>query len=168
MADKTEPFTFQNVWERRAEFEAAVKEVKNDRYIYYNLTNSASKREFMRLVYNRFDWINENINNFEPKFDFADSFGGGRLARVEQGGKWGYIKKNGKYCFEPQFDHADNSQRGCAWIMKDGKWGCIMEYGKYYFEPQFDAFYINNSKDYVVIYSDGRKFKLRTKELKNG
>lgn len=171
MTNQAAPFTFQNVWERRAEFEAAVKDaVKEDETgadEYNELISAKSKKDFMRFIYSNFYWINKEIDNFKPKHSYAGDFSG-RLALVEEGGKYGYIRKNGKYLFEPQFDDAEQLYNGCAWITKDGKCGYIMEYGKYFFEPQFDGLYIDYSKNYVILSGDGRKFKLtKMKEKKD-
>ena len=62
------------------------------------------------------------------QFDQADSFDKNGLARVKQGGKYGYIDKTGKFIISPQFDDANSLFfNDLAPVKQGGK--CIMDPG---------------------------------------
>jgi len=71
---------------------------------------------------------------------------GGRVLRVPspqiQGGKWGYVDREGKVVIEPRFDFPGKFTEGMAPVnvggIGKGKWGYVDNTGKMVIEPRFD------------------------------
>jgi hypothetical protein len=130
-------FTFDNVYEKREEFEKVCKSVGACAVEYSKLIESKTKEDFMKVIYYNFKWINDKIDEFEPKFDNVNNFSG-CIARVRLGDKWGFIDKSGKYLVEPKFDEVYSFSEGFARVRLCSKWGFIDKSGKYVVEPKFD------------------------------
>jgi hypothetical protein len=126
-------FTLENVFNKREEFEKACKSVGACAGEYSKLLESKTEEDFMEVIYNNFDWINVNIDGFEPKFDEVYSFSGD-FAVVKLGSKWGFIDKSGKYLVEPKFDYVNNFSEGFACVKLGGKWGIIDKSGNLTFD----------------------------------
>lgn len=71
-------------------------------------------------------------------YDQVHNFSEG-LARVEKGGKSGYIDKNGDYVIPPSFPSAGPFANGLAPVLDEAtnKWGFIDKKGKFVIAPQF-------------------------------
>ena len=68
------------------------------------------------------------------------------LAAVSQGGKWGFIDKQGRMVIPPQFEHAQYFSEGLAAAKQGGKWGFIDKQGRMVIPPQFEE---------VKLFSEG-------------
>lgn len=71
----------------------------------------------------------------------AGSFREG-LARIKQGGKWGYIDKLGQTVVGPKYDDVLSFSGGLAPVKLDKKWGFIDHGGKMVIAPQYDLAYM--------------------------
>ena len=91
--------TLENIFKKREEFEKACKEAGACAEEYSKLIESKTEKDFMEVIYNNFDWINVNIDGFEPKFNYALSFSEG-FTYVKIGDKLGFIDTNGKIKFD--------------------------------------------------------------------
>lgn len=113
-------FTFQNVWENRDAFIEACKKAWACEAQFKRLIEAKTKDEFMQVIYDNFNWINDSIREFEPKFYDADKFYEG-FASVELNEKYGFIKEDGSYLVEPIFDFGCYFSNGLARVELDGK-----------------------------------------------
>jgi hypothetical protein len=52
------------------------------------LVSAKTEAEFLDIVYRNFNWVNEMIDNFKPKFKYSDDFKNG-VARVQLCRKYG-------------------------------------------------------------------------------
>jgi len=86
--------TLQNVYEHRADFEAACKKAGACKPEYKKLNKAKTKAKFMKIIYNNFNWVYDKVTKFMLKYDYAYNFSEG-LARVKLNGKYGYIDKQG-------------------------------------------------------------------------
>ncbi len=59
-------------------------------------------------------------------------------ARVEKGGKVGYIDMSGTEVIECIYDEVYPFEKGRAKIVKNGKYGLVRETGEVYVEPKYD------------------------------
>jgi hypothetical protein len=68
---------------------------------------------------------------------------GGRIGRAGevQGGRWGFIDKNGKYVIKPQFEYVSWFAENLAVVRVGAKWGYIDGKGATAIPPQFDEAY---------------------------
>lgn len=60
------------------------------------------------------------------------------LMWVQQGGKYGFVDRDGKIVINPQFDRAGDFAEGLAPVRLGNKWGFVGTDGKYTVNPQFD------------------------------
>ena len=83
---------------------------------------------------------NNNIGNIFLKiffgFDDYSPFMEG-LAGVENGGKWGYIDKQGNFKIRAQFDAVSPFFEGIAGVSIADKWGFIDKKGSFKIKTQF-------------------------------
>ena len=61
------------------------------------------------------------------------------LFPIVQGGKWGYINRQGQVIINPQFDAAQVFSEGLAAVQSAGKWGYINTAGEFVVNPQFEG-----------------------------
>lgn len=140
-------FTFQNVWENRDAFIEACKEAvfigerrgEAGKVKLQKRLMAKTERGFLRAVYDNFTWINRNIENFMPKFDYAYGFKGEELARVIINKKVGYINKDGELIVPPILDYAYVFRKGIAVAVLNDKIGYIKTDGDFLIYPKFDA-----------------------------
>lgn len=77
-----------------------------------------------------------------PRYKEAGLFFEG-LAAVKQGGRWGFIARDGQFVIPPQFDYSrieptmTEFSEGLAGVTKDGKFGYIDKNGTFVIAPQF-------------------------------
>lgn len=72
-------------------------------------------------------------------WDFSEGLA---AALAEDGGKWGYIDRSGKFAITPRFEGYPNGyvssfSEGLAWIQSSGKYGFIDRSGEFVVEPSF-------------------------------
>ena len=67
----------------------------------------------------------EDLWAIRAVFNVVDSFSEG-LAKVESGGKWGFIDRSGQWVVKPVFDSVDSFSEGLAGVESGGKLGFIM------------------------------------------
>ena len=102
--------TLQNVYEHRADFEAACKKAGACKPEYKKLIKAKTKAKFML------------------KYDDAYNFSEG-LALVKLNGKYGYIDKQGNEVIPLKYDYANNFLEGLALVRLNGKYGYIDKQG---------------------------------------
>ena len=75
----------------------------------------------------------------EAKFYYTYGFSGG-FAAVQKGkdGKWGFIKVDGLYHIEPEYEDVKYFSEGLAGVKIGDKWGFINTEGLVVIEPRFD------------------------------
>lgn len=61
------------------------------------------------------------------------------LARIQVGGKWGFVDAAGKIAIAPQFDYVADFSEGIASAQLDEKWGLIDKQGKWILAPAMEA-----------------------------
>ena len=130
-------FNFNNVFDNRAEFELVCKLAGACKPEYKKLISANTKDDFMQVIYNNFDWINAEIQKFEPKFDYVGEFSEG-FAKVKLNGKWGYVNTKGDCLVEPKFDWIGRFSEGFARIRLNNTWGYVNTKGDCLVEPKFD------------------------------
>jgi hypothetical protein len=59
------------------------------------------------------------------------------LARVEQGGKWGFVDARGQQVIPTGFEWAESFSEGLAAVRRDGRWGFIDRAGKMVVAPSY-------------------------------
>jgi hypothetical protein len=131
-------FTFDNVYRNRDEFEDACKKAGACKDEFKRLVSANNYEDFMRVIYDNFRWINNNIREFYPKFDDAYSFYEG-FACVKIGEKYGFMKTDGSYLTDMCFDDAYYFSEGFARVKIGEKWGYIKIDGSYLTDLCFDT-----------------------------
>ena len=61
----------------------------------------------------------------DRKFEDARLFASLEPAAVKMGGKWGFIKTDGEFAIEPEYDDAKSFACGLAPVLVEDKWGYI-------------------------------------------
>jgi len=61
------------------------------------------------------------------------------LYPMPEGGKWGYVTRDGEWAIEPRWFDAERFSEGRAAVNKDGRWGIIDREGKYVLGPVLRA-----------------------------
>ncbi len=87
---------------------------------------------------------------------------------IEKGGRYGYIRKDGRAFVEPQYEDANDFSEGLAAVSQDKKWGYIDSSFKSVIAPSFSSaadFHnglavVSESGEYGIIDKDG-SFRLR-------
>jgi hypothetical protein len=103
-------------------------------------------REFhdglIRILTNRWGFLRRDGKVIvAPKFYDASEFSEG-LARVEIGGKMGYIDTEGKYAIKPKFlNKALDFKEGLAAVKEKEKWGFIDKAGNCVIKPKYENAY---------------------------
>jgi hypothetical protein len=76
----------------------------------------------------RYSWSSTKMINRQDKISrigFVMPLKPG-MARVQMGGKWGYINKEGRVSIAPQFEEADEFFEGLARVKMNDQWGNLM------------------------------------------
>ena len=123
---------------KKADRNYSVVSSKSAKSVSNNIYSFPSKLFDFRDSLRTPEWISVNvyITQFENFGDFSEG-----LRSVKQGGRWGYINKEGKILIDPQFDNVYDFSEGVALVQKDGKWGLINKVGKILVDVQFDEAY---------------------------
>jgi hypothetical protein len=103
---------------------------------------------------------------FQGVRDFSEG-----IAAVAEGGRWGFINRDGRFRIFPRFEAAGSFSGGFAAAKENGKWGYIDSTGQWAIQPQFsradefsdgvaltDAGYIDKSGTKVASATDGTAF----------
>ncbi|MDR1590156.1 MAG: WG repeat-containing protein [Oscillospiraceae bacterium] len=81
--------------------------------------------------------------------------GGGKLAAVKSGGKWGFVDDAGAYVIEPVYEDARGFSNGLAAVRRGGAWGYIDVYGDMVIENIFSDVRDFNGRGSVPVQLDG-------------
>lgn len=101
------------------------------------------------------DKTNGGFVNFAP-WDWAEDFQEG-LARVEKGGKYGYIDKTGALVIPCEFDNAGAFHEGLAVVHRDGKRGVIDKDGNLLFATDYSIWnWFINGMARIADWSSGK------------
>lgn len=120
--------TLQNVYEHRADFEAACKKAGACKPEYKKLIKAKTKAKFMNIIYNNFYWVYDEVTKFMLKYDYAYN-SSEDLALVRLNDKYGYIDKQGNEVIPLKYDDAYNFSNGLARVELAGKYGYIDKQG---------------------------------------
>jgi len=60
------------------------------------------------------------------------------LARARKVKEWGFIKTDGSWAINPQFEHASDFSEGLAAVRNNGEWGFINQQSSFIVNPQFE------------------------------
>jgi hypothetical protein len=91
----------------------------------------------------------------EPKFDFMESFSGGRaVVRIDR--KYGYVNTRGHFAIRPKFDWAYSFYDGVGAVRLGGLWGLIDGNGTWKKKPSFRRIDLLKGGLYAVT-TDGKK-----------
>lgn len=72
-----------------------------------------------------------------------------------EGGKWGFIDKNGKWMLEPRYESALDYKQGIARVRVDGKWGAVNNNFEFAVKPEFDFIEYLYSEDGKTLLTVG-------------
>jgi len=156
-------FTIENVFEKRAEFEVACKD-KMPNSAFKKLVSAKTKTEFLQVIFDNFYWIYEYVDKFGLRYDYVDDSYEG-YARVEIGGKWGFIDSSFKEVCELKYSYVRKFNKGFARVKKGKKWGFVDTSFKEVCELKYDDVSIFNEGFARVkkggkwgkLYPDGRE-----------
>lgn len=73
------------------------------------------------------------------KFDVAEKFGFNGLAKVSQGGKWGYVNLKGEEAIPLDYDEVGDFDHGLVPVKRNNKWGYSDAQGLITVPAHFDA-----------------------------
>lgn len=131
------PFTFQNVWERRAEFEAACKKARACAPQYRRLKSVKTEKGFMRVIEDNTIWIHSKLEDYEWEIpDNKDSIHG--LIRVRRCQRVGLKRYDGTYLLEPQYNYIHSFNEGLARFEDDNKYGFLNPHGQIVIKPKYE------------------------------
>ena len=100
--------------------------------------------------------VNEKGAEIAGGFEDARPFVSGGAAAVKQGGKWGFLSKDGSMKLEFVFQEAKSfSDIGYAPVREDTLWGYIKENGEFVIEPTFSDAKSFNTKGIAPVKSGG-------------
>lgn len=139
-------FTFENVYDNRLEFQIACDKYNLGSVAYNTLINAVTGNDFMQIIYDNFSWINDHIEDFEPKFTYAFNFQED-LSVVYLNNKWGCIKKDGTYLVKPIYQEMTLFQHGVSKVLLHDKYGILKNNGKYFIEPMCEYIEIDYYKE---------------------
>ena len=89
-----------------------------------------------------FDEYEDSHSRYDYVYSFSSSYRG--MAKVEKGGKYGLIDKNGREVLKPVYDYLYSFSLSYGDMMKveqDGKYGLIDESGKIVLSVEYDYLY---------------------------
>ena len=89
-----------------------------------------------------------------PIYEEARKFING-FAEVKMNGKWGVIKKDGKFIIEPQYEDIVKRKKGLYRVKVDGKWGLMNDHEEIIHEPQYDE--VGKCHDNLIDVKIGNK-----------